>query len=299
MLLPFARTTARRFRSPTSYSGLVACSAVAAFCGTSAAMAEESKKAFSPKEFREFPIQEIESLTHNVRRFRMGLPSPEHEMGMTVASCLVIKGKARDGSGDVVRPYTPTTTNDTKGYFELVIKVYPEGNVSSHMFGLNIGDNIAVKGPFPKLEYKPNEKKKIGMVAGGTGITPMLQVLKEGLLDPEDKTEFTLVFVNQTPDDIMIKSEIDALAASHDNFTVIYKVDKDPKGVWDGPVGYISADDMKSHMPAPSPEGMIYVCGPPGLMKAVSGDKAPDKSQGEIGGLLKTLGYTEEMVYKF
>ncbi len=52
-------------------------------------------------------------MTHNVRRFRVGLPSDEHVMGMTTASCIVIKGKGKDGSV-AVRPYTPTTTNDTK-----------------------------------------------------------------------------------------------------------------------------------------------------------------------------------------
>ena len=36
---------------------------------------------------------------------------------------------------------------------------------------------IEIKGPFPKLKYVPNMKKCIGMMCGGTGITPMLQVL--------------------------------------------------------------------------------------------------------------------------
>ncbi|KAJ9538920.1 hypothetical protein OSB04_031653 [Centaurea solstitialis] len=47
------------------------------------------------------------------------------------------------------------------------------------------------------------------------------------------------------------------------------------------------------------------VCGPPGMMEHVSGGKAKDWSQGEVcimclvSGVLKELGYTEEMVYKF
>ena len=35
---------------------------------------------------------------------------------------------------------------------------------------------IEIKGPFPKLPYTANMKKEIGMMCGGTGITPMLQV---------------------------------------------------------------------------------------------------------------------------
>lgn len=59
-------------------------------------------------------------MTHNVRRFRIGLPSEEHVMGMKTASCIVVKGKGKDGSV-AVRPYTPTTTNDTK------VRVWREG----------------------------------------------------------------------------------------------------------------------------------------------------------------------------
>jgi len=39
-----------------------------------------------------------------------------------------------------------------------------------------VGDTLAFKGPLPKYKYAPNIKKEIGMIAGGTGITPMLQV---------------------------------------------------------------------------------------------------------------------------
>jgi cytochrome-b5 reductase len=35
------------------------------------------------------------------------------------------------------------------------------------------------------------------------------------------------------------------------------------------------------------------------MMNAISGDKAPDKSQGELGGQLKAMGYSSEQVYKF
>ncbi len=41
---------------------------------------------------------------------------------------------------------------------------------------MQVGDSIEVKGPLSKLPYTPNMKRAIGMLAGGTGITPMLQV---------------------------------------------------------------------------------------------------------------------------
>jgi cytochrome-b5 reductase len=45
--------------------------------------------------------------------------------------------------------------------------------------------------------------------------------------------------------------------------------------------------------------GMVFVCGPPPFMGGLSGEKALDKSQGPLEGVLKKLGWKEEEVYKF
>ncbi|KAG6881556.1 hypothetical protein C0992_000839, partial [Termitomyces sp. T32_za158] len=74
------------------------------------------------------------------------------------------------------------------------------------------------------------------------------------------------------------------------------KVDNSPAG----PSGFINADIIKKHV-APASLGdkvKVFVCGPPGQVAAVAGKKAGMK-QGELGGILKELGYTEEQVYKF
>lgn len=157
-----------------------------------------------PQEWRAFPITGIQQINHNTKVFRVELPSPQHETGMQVASCIMVQGKDREGK-TVARPYTPTTTTNTKGYFDLVIKSYPQGNVSSYLHSLEVGDNINVKGPFAKLPYTANMKKEIGMIAGGTGITPMLQMLHEILDNPHDQTQVTLIFANQSEEDIILK----------------------------------------------------------------------------------------------
>lgn len=98
------------------------------------------------------------------------------------------------------------------------------------------------------------------------------------------------------------QDRIDALAQQHPTrLKVHYVVDKAPNSgkPWRGGVGYVTSSMLKEYMPAPGKDIMVFVCGPPGLMNAVSGDKAKDKSQGELTGMLKQLGYTSDMVYKF
>lgn len=57
-------------------------------------------------------------------------------------------------------------------------------------------------------------------IAGGSGLTPMLQIAQEVVRNPEDKTEVTLVFANKTEDDILLRKELDAMARKHKNFKV-------------------------------------------------------------------------------
>merc|ERR1719382_851744 len=154
-------------------------------------------------------------------------------MGMQVSSLVMVNGEKGEDGKTPARPYTPITTNDQAGYFELLVKGYPTGVVSKYLTSLKPGDAVEVIGPFPNLPYTANMKKKVGMIAGGSGITPMLQVIKEILKNPADKTEITLIFCNQTPADILLRKELDDMAAkSKGQLKVLYVVDanetKDP-----------------------------------------------------------------------
>jgi cytochrome-b5 reductase len=109
--------------------------------------------------------------------------------------------------------------------------------------------------------------KKIGMIAGGTGITPMLQVIKSILKNPADKTEVSLIFANQTEEDIFLRQDLEELAEKSDGqFKLWYTVDSKP-AEWTYSVGYINADMISKHLPAPAEDVMLLLCGPPPMIK--------------------------------
>ncbi|KAL2929493.1 NADH-cytochrome b5 reductase-like protein [Bienertia sinuspersici] len=261
----------------------------------------QKKVALNPDKWLEFKLHETANVSHNTKLYRFAF-DPDAELGLDIASCILTR--APTGQNDegktkyVIRPYTPISDPHAKGFFDLMIKVYPEGKMSQHFAKLKPGDVVEVKGPIEKLRYTPNMKKHIGMIAGGTGVTPMLQVVEAILKNADDKTQVSLIYANVSPDDILLKQKLDLLATSHPNFKVFYTVDN-PSKDWRGGVGYISKDMVTKGLPAPGDDTLILVCGPPGMMNHISGDKAKDRSQGELTGVLKELGYTEEMVYKF
>ncbi|KAL9224000.1 hypothetical protein vseg_000077 [Gypsophila vaccaria] len=259
------------------------------------------KMALSPDKWVEFKLHESATVSHNTKLYRFTF-DPDVKLGLDIASCILTRapvGQNDEGKTKyVIRPYTPISDPDSKGYFDLMIKIYPEGKMSQHFAKLRPGDVLEVKGPIEKLRYTPNMKKHIGMIAGGSGVTPMLQVAEAILKNPDDKTQVSLVYANVSPDDILLKQKLDILATSHPNFKVFYTVDNPSKN-WKGGVGYVSKDMVAKGLPGPSNDTLILVCGPPGMMEHISGNKAKDYSQGEVSGVLKDLGYTEEMVYKF
>jgi cytochrome-b5 reductase len=122
--------------------------------------------------------------------------------------------------------YTPTSLNSTTGYFDLVVKAYPPGGgdgVSSYITSLKPGDNIEVKGCYTKKKIVANQYKQIGLIAGGSGLTPMLQVAQELLNTVEDETKLSLLFANVSPDDVYLKDELDELATLFpERFSVTY-----------------------------------------------------------------------------
>ncbi|KAF9427870.1 NADH-cytochrome b5 reductase [Entomortierella beljakovae] len=254
--------------------------------------------ALDPNAFVDFKLKKIQKLTPNTSRFVFELKEDQN-LGLDVTSCVVTKFIKEDGKA-VIRPYTPTSVADQTGSFDFVIKHYEGGPMSTHIHNLKPGDTLAVKGPISKYPLKANQHEAVTLIAGGSGITPMIQVISGLLNDKADKTKINLIFANVTPADIILKEEIDEYAKAHsDRFKVTYVVDKPVEG-WKGPTGYVTAELVKKYSPDIGVGNhKVFVCGPPPMMKSVSGPKGPNFTQGDVDGALKELGLTNEQVFKY
>jgi cytochrome-b5 reductase len=176
---------------------------------------------FPLEDFKNFPLILKESLSHDTRRFTFGLPEG-HVLGLPTGQHISLRFKDSDGKTQQ-RSYTPVTDNSSIGEVSVVIKVYkanvhpkfPEGGkMSQHLDSLKIGDTIEMRGPKGHMEYlsggkftvkplgKPMEARQtnqIIMIAGGTGITPMLQILHFIFKNPGDPSvNVNLLYANQS-----------------------------------------------------------------------------------------------------
>ena len=98
-----------------------------------------------------------------------------------------------------------------------------------------------------------------------------------------------MVFGNLTEDDILLRAELDALTAQHPRRLRVHYVLNTPpagKGGWAGGVGFVTADVIREHLPAPGPGVMVLRCGPPAMNKAMQAH-------------LEALGYAEDALFEF
>lgn len=90
-------------------------------------------------------------------------------------------------------------------------------------------------------------RKKIGHIAGGTGITPLFQVIQAALKN-KDGTTHSLIFGNRSIDDILLKGELEKFAESHPlDFKLYFTVDRIPakSANWNQGVGFVTKEMIK------------------------------------------------------
>ncbi|KAH7113288.1 oxidoreductase, FAD-binding family protein [Dendryphion nanum] len=229
-----------------------------------------SKKVLKPDAFQHFELKEKTILSHNTAIYRFKLPRESDILGLPIGQHISLAATIEGQPKEVVRSYTPISSDEDKGYFDLLIKSYPTGNISKHVASLKVGQTMKVKGPKGAMVYTPNLVRHFGMIAGGTGITPMLQVIKAIIRGRAagDKTEVDLIFANVNPEDILLKEDLDTLSKQDSKFRVHYVLNNPPEK-WDGGVGFVTADMIKAKLPAPASDVKILVCGPPPMVSAM------------------------------
>ena len=238
-------------------------------------------------------LRDKEVLSPDTVRLRFALPSEELPLGLPVGGHIVLSIKDAATGEIISRPYTPISDDSLRGFVDLVVKVYrpgmhprfPAGGaMSQRLDALAIGDSISVEGPAGRINYVgrgtltvdetpakvTRQAAHIGMIAGGSGITPMLAIIRAVLSDPADTTRVSLLYANRTPSDVMLRAELEAIAAAHPNFKVHFTVDSVPEGQsWTHSVGFVTPAMISAHLPAAGPDTQMLLCGPPPMTQAV------------------------------
>lgn len=220
-----------------------------------------------PSTYHALPLTEKELIAPNVYRLVFALPLPTTVLGLPIGQHLSIKADV--GGKSVNRSYTPISNNSDLGTLELVIKCYPDGQLTGgYLANVEIGEEVLFRGPKGAMRYQRGLCKRIGMLAGGTGITPMFQVIRAICEDDRDLTEVSLIYANRSEEDILLRKELESFARRYpENFKLYYLLDNAPAG-WKYGTGYVTQELMAEKFPAAGPDSKVMLCGPPGMVGA-------------------------------
>jgi cytochrome-b5 reductase len=250
------------------------------------------------EEWKSSKLLSKKSIGKNTQIFTFELPSQDKPLDLSTCACILAKGDLPNEKEPIIRPYTPISTNNLIGKMELMIKIYPDGKLSQYLYHLPIGESIDFKHiDFNvKIQY-PFNKKKLGMICGGTGITPFIQALHALLGTEGDETDISMLYGSRSSDDILGGDTMNDWAAqSNGRFKCTHVLSHEPEdSKWSGERGHIDKDKITKFLPKPSDDCMIFVCGPPPMYDALCGPR----TEKTVTGVLKDLGYSDEMVFKF
>jgi len=211
-------------------------------------------------------VERIDSLSYNVRGFRLKLADPptiEFRAGQ-----FVIVNVPKDGAV-VKRAYSIASPSHEPNAIDLCIQHLEGGIASTYFWQLKEGASISLNGPHGKFLLKEPLDYEPVFMATGTGVAPFRSMIRH-LFRVNFTQPIWLLFGCRYEHALLYESEFRSLANLRHNFRYIPTVSR-PKE-WRGETGHIQQTFQK-YITDPSNKE-IYVCGWDVIVKAVCQDLA-------------------------
>lgn len=166
----------------------------------------------------------------------------------------------------VVRSYSICSSPAATRYIEITPKRTEKGCVSVFLNDrAAVGMTVEARGPFGQFCFDPARHLRIVLIAGGSGITPMMAMLRyiDDLCLP---TTVTLLYSVRTNNDIIFGNELEELRAGLNHFQYHLLLSQPPAD-WTGPKGRLNREFVESVIKEPA-ANYFFICGPGPFMDA-------------------------------
>jgi ferredoxin-NADP reductase len=168
------------------------------------------------------------------------------------------------------RSYSMADPGDP-GRVELTVQRVRDGEVSPYLVEeLSLGDELEVRGPIGGwFVWRPEEPGPVLLVAGGSGVVPLMAMIRERARTG-GTAPFSLLYSVRSPDDVFYADELSALARDGGGLRVSLLYTRSAPAGTGRPVGRIGADDLAEGGWPPGSGARAYVCGPTAFVEAVA-----------------------------
>ncbi|WP_135613156.1 FAD-binding oxidoreductase [Methanococcoides sp. AM1] len=206
----------------------------------------------------EAPIIEVIQQTHDVKSFRIDRPDGfDYKAGQYFFVSIPVNGEVQR------KPFTISSSPTEKGFLEFTKKLTGH-DFSNELDSMDVGDLLLINGPYGRFTFE-GEFDKIALISGGIGITPMISICRY-CSDTRSGTDIIILSSNKTVEDIAFRDELEVMDNKNANLKVVHTLTR-AEDDWPGCKGRICDTIIMDHIPDLM-ERVIYVCGPPAMMKA-------------------------------
>jgi len=215
---------------------------------------------------RLFVIKRIERHTPDVKVFTL-VPKAQEKIsftpGMFVSLSIVHEGKPFGP-----KPFSISSSPLITDGIELTMK--KEGDFTSAFFRLEEGAEVIVQGPYGKFVMPVPPPKDVVLLAAGTGIAPLMSMLRtilDGGYGQSHKTTVTLIFSCKDQHHILFKDELARRQQRFENFHGIITLTREDAGSnWQGHRGRITPAMLNEHVRNRN-DAHYFICGPGEFIK--------------------------------
>lgn len=207
-------------------------------------------------------LTHIEQQTHDTKTFRFLVPGERRfraKAGQFLTFHWFIDGKR------VLRSYTISSSPTQTNYVEITPKLVENGCVSDFLHDqAKLGLTVEASGPHGTFYFDEAVHRKIVLIAAGSGITPMISIVRY-ISDLRLPTPVTLLYCVRTHKDIIFKAELERLRNIAPNFNYSLSLSQ-PDDTWRGHRGHLTQDFICEHvtdLDAPT----FFLCGPQGFVE--------------------------------
>ena len=202
-------------------------------------------------------ISEIIDETPSVKVFRVELPN-NADINFYPGQFFMVSF-VDDPEIKTSRAYSIASSPLNKEYLEIGFdKVGP---FTTKLFAVKEGDLLKFKGPYGKFYFNEDMKNSLVLIAGGTGITPLMGIIRY-CNDKKLSNKVKFIYSVKTTQDIIYKEELEKIKNQNNNFDYAVTVTRpNSEHNWKGRTGRIDLDLLKQNIE--DVENSIYfLCGP-------------------------------------
>lgn len=208
---------------------------------------------------------QVQQVTHDVRTFVLASRG-RHRFRQLPGQYVTVSVEV-DGA-TLSRCYTITSPPTRPHTLSITVKRVPGGIVSNHLHEhLRPGRELRVDGPFGNFSIAHHPAPRYLFMSAGSGITPLMAMTRT-LHDLGAPTDVVFVHFARTPEDIVFRAELDAIAARNPGVRLLHVVeDEGGEGGWSGLRGRVGTALLSAAV-MDAAERETFVCGPGPFMAA-------------------------------